>query len=88
MESFGMRKTDNTSNRVTPMADIRDVRESSQAPENAAKRECSSGLSDPSLKRVLSMEAVMDDMRAILWTNRCDLESPQTEFVSHARLRK
>ena len=50
---------------------------------NAANPGCRNGSSERSLKRVLSVDAVIDDMRAILWPDRCDEEcpDPDTDFV-------
>jgi hypothetical protein len=70
------------------MDNTRRVREPRHAAGNAVKPACRNSISEPCLKRVLSMHAVMDDMRTILWPDRCDQQSLETDFVSEDRARK
>ena len=70
------------------MDNTRSVRDPTHAAGNAVKPGCRNGISEPSLKRVLSLDAVMDDMRTILWSDRCDRESPGIDFVSEDRGQK
>lgn len=71
------------------MHNTRRVREPTHAAQNAVKPGCQNDISESSLKRVLSVEAVIDDMRAILWPDCCGQESSkEIEFVSGARARE
>ncbi len=63
------------------------VRDATHAAGNADKPGCRNGNSEPS-KRVLSMEAVMDDIRTILWPDRCDQECHEVDFASEEGAQK
>jgi hypothetical protein len=63
------------------MNNTRRIRE--PANTERTKPEYGDGISEPSPKRALSVDVVMDDMRAILWPDRCDQKLPdEGELVS------
>lgn len=68
------------------MNNSRKVFEPTPAARNDTKPECRNSISGASLDRVLSVDTVIDDMRAILWPDVHDQECPdEIDFGSRAR---
>jgi hypothetical protein len=56
------------------MDNTRPVDEAAHVAGNQTSSPERNEISEPSRKRVLTMEAVMDDMRTILWPSECSRE--------------
>ena len=69
------------------MHNTQTIREGTHVGGNAANPGCRNGISEPS-KRVLSMEAVMNDIRTILWPDRRDQKCREIGFASEDETQK